>query len=86
MLCKRVPAKLCQSASVKFAKPGSPGARANVHVLRPRDGKVLGELPTDLVPDRVHVDERGWVYVAEESGHVAAYAPAPTLRLIPGGG
>ncbi|MBJ73542.1 MAG: hypothetical protein CMN31_19820, partial [Sandaracinus sp.] len=59
---------------------------ANVHVLRPRDGKVLGELPTDLVPDRVHVDERGWVYVAEESGHVAAYAPAPTLRLIPGGG
>lgn len=56
-----------------------------VHVLRPSDGAHLGQLPSDLVPDRVRVDERGWVYVAEESGHVAAYAPAPQLRMIRGG-
>ena len=56
-----------------------------VHVVRPSDGAKLGELPSDLVPDRVRVDERGWVYVAEESGHVAAYAPAPQLRMIRGG-
>jgi hypothetical protein len=35
------------------------------------------------VPDLVRVDERGWVYVAEESGHLAAYAPAPQLTLVP---
>ncbi len=57
----------------------------SVHILRPTDGEILGEIDTDLVPDRFRVDERGWVYVAEESGHVAAYAPAPTLRLIRGG-
>lgn len=57
-----------------------------VHVLRPADGELLGELPCDLVPDRVRVDERGWVYVAEESGHLAAYGPTPSLRLIRGGG
>ncbi len=56
-----------------------------VHVVNPRTGDVLGEIEGDLVPDRLRVDERGWVYVAEESGHVAAYAPAPTLRLIRGG-
>ena len=58
---------------------------ARVHVLRPSDGSVLGEVQCELIPDRIRVDERGWVYIAEESGHVAAYAPAPTLRLIPGG-
>lgn len=56
-----------------------------VHVIGPRAGNCLGEVPCDLVPDRVRVDERGWVYVAEESGHVAAFAPAPSLRLIRGG-
>ncbi|MEM9069639.1 MAG: PQQ-binding-like beta-propeller repeat protein [Myxococcota bacterium] len=56
-----------------------------VHIVGPRDGTTRGEVPCDLVPDRVRVDERGWVYVAEESGYVAAYAPAPTLRLIRGG-
>lgn len=59
---------------------------ARVHVLRPSDGSVLGEVQCELIPDRIRVDERGWVYIAEESGHVAAYAPAPTLRLIRGGG
>ncbi len=56
-----------------------------VHVVGPRAGNSLGEVPCELVPDRIRVDERGWVYVAEESGHVAAYAPAPALRLIRGG-
>jgi hypothetical protein len=32
----------------------------------------------------MRVDERGWVYVAEESGHLAAFAPAPQLRLVKG--
>jgi len=58
---------------------------ANVHLVRPTDGELLGELPCELVPDRMRVDERGWCYVAEESGHVAAYAPAPQLRMIRGG-
>jgi hypothetical protein len=58
----------------------------SVHVVRPSDGVSLGPaLPSDLVPDAIRVDERGWVYVAEESGHIAAYAPVPQLRLIPGG-
>lgn len=60
---------------------------ASVHVARPTDGAPLGDtLPCDLVPDVMRVDERGWVFVAEESGHVAAYAPAPQLRVIRGGG
>lgn len=58
---------------------------SGVYMLRPQDGAPLGELPCDLVPDRIRVDERGWVYVAEESGHLAAYAPSPQLRMIRGG-
>lgn len=56
---------------------------AGVHVVRPADGAPLGDpLPTDLVPDLLRVDERGWVYVGEESGTLAAYAPVPHLRLV----
>ncbi|MBX3270157.1 MAG: PQQ-like beta-propeller repeat protein [Sandaracinaceae bacterium] len=56
---------------------------AAVHVLRPHDGTSIGEpLPSELVPDWTRVDERGWVYVAEESGHLAALAPRPTLTLV----
>ena len=56
---------------------------ANIHVIRPHDGSAIGSaLPCDLVPDWMRVDERGWVYVAEESGHVAGYAPVPHLTLI----
>jgi hypothetical protein len=55
-------------------------------VVRPADGTRLGAgLPCDLVPDVLRVDERGWVYVAEESGHMAAYAPVPHLALLRGG-
>ncbi len=60
---------------------------AQVHIIRPADGASIGgALPCDLVPDLVRVDERGWVYIAEESGHIAAYAPVPHLSLIRGGG
>lgn len=60
---------------------------ASVQVIRPSDGASLGDpLPGDLVPDMLHVDERGWVYVVEESGQLAAIAPAPRLRLIRGSG
>ncbi len=59
---------------------------SSVHALRPHDGTPLGvSLPCDLVPDLIRVDERSWVYVAEESGHIAAYAPVPHLQLIRGG-
>lgn len=58
---------------------------ANAHVVRLADGLAIGAAPPcDLVPDALHVDERGWMYVAEESGHLAALAPMQTLRLIKG--
>lgn len=56
---------------------------SSVHALRPSDGSVFGAtLECDLIPDVLRVDERGWLYVAEESGHVRAYAPAPQLSLV----
>ncbi|MFK7988007.1 MAG: PQQ-binding-like beta-propeller repeat protein [Sandaracinaceae bacterium] len=56
---------------------------AAIHVARPGDGSAIGEaLPCELVPDWMRVDERGWVYVAEESGHLAALAPRPHLSLV----
>jgi len=52
-------------------------------VVRPSDGAALsGAIADDLVPDFLRVDERGWLYVAEESGHIEAYAPIPNLRLV----
>jgi outer membrane protein assembly factor BamB len=53
-----------------------------VHVLRPTDGEILGTLPTDLIPDLLRVDDACNVYVAEESGHVAAFGVAPRLTLV----
>jgi len=59
---------------------------SSVHVVRPADGKKLSaNVPCDLVPDLMRVDERGWVYVAEESGYLAGYAPKPMLTLVRGG-
>jgi outer membrane protein assembly factor BamB len=56
---------------------------AAVHVLRTADGSSIGTaLPCDLVPDVLRVDERGWAYVAEESGHIHALSPAPHLTLL----
>ena len=53
-----------------------------VHVIRPRDGELLATLPSDLIPDLLRVDEACNVYVAEESGHLAAFAVAPRLTLV----
>jgi outer membrane protein assembly factor BamB len=56
---------------------------AQVHVLRPSDGSTLArDTGCDLVPDFLRVDERAWFYVAEESGHLRAYASAPQLTLV----
>jgi len=53
-----------------------------VRVLRPSDGELLGEIPCDLIPDLLRVDERSNVYIAEESGHMAAYSAMPRLHLV----
>ncbi len=59
---------------------------SSVHVVRPSDGRKLSaSLPCDLVPDLMRVDERGWIYIAEESGYLAGYAPKPMLTLVKGG-
>ena len=56
--------------------------QSELYVMRPHDGALLGTIPSDLVPDLVRVDERCGVYVAEQSGHLAAYAALPSLRLL----
>ncbi|MBX3181722.1 MAG: PQQ-binding-like beta-propeller repeat protein [Polyangiaceae bacterium] len=53
-----------------------------IHVVRPKDGEVIGCVPTDLIPDLLRVDERCDVYVAEESGHLAAFGAAPRLSVV----
>jgi outer membrane protein assembly factor BamB len=56
---------------------------ADVVVVRPRDGAVLGAIsPTEAIPDLLRVDERCDVYVAEESGHVIAFGALPRLSLV----
>ena len=58
----------------------------SVRVLRPADGRIMGNvIASDLVPDLIRVDERGWVYIVEDSGRLAAYAPLPQLTLVVGG-
>jgi outer membrane protein assembly factor BamB len=59
------------------------GSAAGVAILRPSDGRVLGTIaPTDVIPDLLRVDERCDVYVAEESGHLAAFGALPRLSLV----
>lgn len=53
-----------------------------VQVLRPTTGEIIGEVPCDLIPDMLRVDDSCNVYVAEESGHLAAYGVAPRLHLV----
>jgi outer membrane protein assembly factor BamB len=53
-----------------------------VHVVRPRNGEIIGTVPPDLVPDLLRVDERCDVYVGEESGHLAAFGAAPRLAVV----
>jgi outer membrane protein assembly factor BamB len=56
--------------------------QAQVTVLRPTDGEILGQVESDLVPDLIRVDERCDVFIAEESGYVAAFSAAPRLTLL----
>jgi len=56
--------------------------QSEVHVVRPHDGTLLGRVPNDIIPDLLRVDERCDVYVAEESGHVAAYSAGTKLTLV----
>ena len=59
---------------------------ASVHVIQPKTGQRLSaNLPCEFVPDIMRVDERGWIYIAEESGSLMAFAPKPTLTLLQGG-
>lgn len=53
-----------------------------VLVVRPRDGQILGTVPTDLLPDLIRVDDQSTVYVAEESGHVASFSVSPMLVRV----
>jgi hypothetical protein len=53
--------------------------------VRPADGSLIGgPIAERIIPDFMRVDERGWLYVAEESGTIEAHAPIPTLRLVKG--
>lgn len=56
--------------------------QSEVHVVRPRDGAIIGKVPNDVIPDLLRVDERCDVYVAEESGHLGAYEAGPRLTLV----
>jgi outer membrane protein assembly factor BamB len=53
-----------------------------VVVVRPRDGEVIGTVPSDLIPDLLRVDEHCHVYIGEESGHLAAFGAAARLALV----
>jgi hypothetical protein len=56
---------------------------AGISIVRPSDGKLLGAIaPTEAIPDLLRVDERCDVYVAEESGHLAAFGALPRLSLV----
>jgi hypothetical protein len=56
--------------------------QTQVQVVRPADGRLVGVVPNELVADLLRVDEKCDVYVAEESGHVAAYSVAARLALV----
>jgi outer membrane protein assembly factor BamB len=53
-----------------------------VMVMRPKDGQMLGTVPSDLLPDVVRVDEQSTVYLTEESGHIACFTVAPMLMRV----
>jgi outer membrane protein assembly factor BamB len=57
-----------------------------VRVIRPSDGRILGSVNHELIPDLLRVDERCDVYIVEESGHIAALRVAASLDVISGGG
>jgi outer membrane protein assembly factor BamB len=53
-----------------------------VKVIRPHDGALLGRIPVELIPDLLRVDEHCGVYVAEESGHIAAFRAGAKLSVV----
>lgn len=53
-----------------------------VQVLRPATGELIGEVPCDLIADLLRVDSQCNVFIAEESGHLAAFSVAPKLQLV----
>lgn len=53
-----------------------------VKVLRPRTGELIGDVPCDLIPDLLQVDESCNLFIAEESGHLAAFSVGAQLRLV----
>jgi len=56
--------------------------QSQVHVLRGSDGQLLGRVPSDVIADVLRVDDQCGLYLAEESGHLAAFAVAPTLVRV----
>jgi outer membrane protein assembly factor BamB len=58
-------------------------AAAGVCILRPSDGALIGSIaPAGAIPDLLRVDERCDVYVAEESGHLAAFGARSRLSIV----
>lgn len=53
-----------------------------VYVMRPGDGEVIGNVPSDIIPDMLRVDDQCAVYLGEESGHLAAFSTAARLTLV----
>ncbi len=53
-----------------------------VNIVRPEDGDVLGQVPAELVPDLIRVDDLCNIVVVEESGHLAAFTAGPRLALV----
>ncbi len=54
-----------------------------VRIFRPSDGAPLGVVgPCEAICDLVRVDEKCDVFVAEESGHMAAFGAGPRLSLV----
>jgi outer membrane protein assembly factor BamB len=69
--------------SVQGAFDRGEAPAAGISIVRPSDGKALGAIsPTEAIPDLLRVDERCDVYVAEESGHLAAFGALPRLSLV----
>jgi len=57
----------------------------DIHVFRPNDGMSLGTIgPCDAIPDLLRVDERGDIYIAEESGHLVSFGVGARLSLVKG--
>ncbi len=69
---------------IRRGRGPSGDADAGVCILRPSDGAPIGTIaPTEAIPDLLRVDENCNVYVAEESGHIAAFGALPRLTLVP---